>query len=57
MRAARYEKQGPAREVLKIVEMADPTPEFWHRIRPTIVLSTRTDKHHGVRGEVPLKTV
>ena len=26
MRAAWYEKQGPAREVLKIGEMADPTP-------------------------------
>ena len=26
MRAAWYEKQGPAREVLKITEMADPTP-------------------------------
>ena len=26
MRAAWYEKQGPAREVLTIGEMADPTP-------------------------------
>jgi hypothetical protein len=26
MRAAWYEQQGPAREVLKISEMADPTP-------------------------------
>jgi NADPH:quinone reductase len=26
MRAAWYEQHGPAREVLKISEMADPTP-------------------------------
>ena len=63
MRAAGYERTGPAREVLQLLELPDPTPDAgevrvrMHSSGVNLNALLRADKLHNIAARLPLEHI